>query len=100
MYGTNGRQLREELTTLLRQHRIQQRLGGPGSHSIPATTTPEQLEQLGAQIQRYRYAALAWGIQAGVAADPPEGPGGNGARRPPEELRIPLNTRTHTSPST
>ena len=60
MYGTNSRQLREELTSLLRQHRIQQRLGGPGSHSIPATTTPEQREQLGAQLQRFRYATLAW----------------------------------------
>ena len=29
-YGENGHQLRSELTTLLRQHRIQQRLGGPG----------------------------------------------------------------------
>jgi hypothetical protein len=90
MYGTNGRQLREELTTLLRQHRIQQRLGGPGSHSIPATTTPEQREEFGQLIQRYRYAALAWCLHAVVAADPRPGLESTSSRGPAEELRFRL----------
>lgn len=90
MYGTNGRQLREELTTLLRQHRIQQRLGGPGSHSIPTTTTPEQREQLGEQIQRFRYATLAWCLHAVAAADPRAGLERTSSRGPAEELRFRL----------
>jgi hypothetical protein len=70
MYGANGNQLRAELTTLLRQHRIQQRLGGPGTHTAPESTTAEQRELLGKQIQRYRYATLAWCLNGVVAADP------------------------------
>lgn len=69
-YGETGSKLRAELTTLLRQHRIQQRLGGPGSYTVPEWTTAEQRELLGQQIQRYRYAALAWCLQAVVAANP------------------------------
>ena len=69
-YGENGAQLRSELTTLLRQHRIQQRLGGPGIHTVPESTTLEQRELLGEQIQRYRYATLAWCLHAAVAANP------------------------------
>ena len=97
MYGTNGRQLREELTTLLRQHRIQQRLGGPGSQSIPVTTTPEQREELGQQIQRYRYAALAWCLHAVVAADPRPGLEGTSSRGPEEELRFRLTRSVNMS---
>jgi hypothetical protein len=33
-YGANGGQLRDALATLLRQHRILQRLGSAGSHTI------------------------------------------------------------------
>lgn len=95
MYGTNGRQLREELTTLLRQHRIQQRLGGPGSHSIPATTTPEQREELGQLIQRYRYATLAWCLHAVAAADPRAGIEGTSSRGPAEDLRFRLTRSTN-----
>src|SRR3954449_1530679 len=69
-YGENGSQFRAELTALLRQHRIQQRLGGPGIHTVPESTTAEQREQLGEQIQRYRYATLAWCLHAVVAANP------------------------------
>lgn len=69
-YGENGHQLRSELTTLLRQHRIQQRLGGPGIHTVPESTTAEQRALLGEQIQRFRYAALAWCLHAVVAANP------------------------------
>jgi hypothetical protein len=92
MYGTNGRQLREELTTLLRHHRIQQRLGGSGSHSIPVTTTPEEREHLGEQIQRFRYAALAWCLHAVAAESPRSGTNGSSgrARGPAGELRFRL----------
>ena len=92
MYGENGRRLRTELTTLLRQHRIQPRLGGPGSHTIPVTTTREQREALGEQIQRFRWATLMWCRQAVDAANP----GGKLAqmmvqyRRPSDELHYRL----------
>jgi hypothetical protein len=91
-YGENGRQVRAELTTLLRQHRIQQRLGGPGIHTVPETTTPEQRELLGEQIQRYRYAALAWCLHAAAAANPRINLEGTSARSrgPAEELRYRL----------
>jgi hypothetical protein len=69
-YGENGGQIRSELTTLLRQHRIQHRLGGKGLHTLPETTTPEQREQLGQLIQRYRNATLGWCLHAVVAANP------------------------------
>jgi hypothetical protein len=68
MYGENAGQLRAELTTLLRQHRIQQRLGGKGLHSLPETTTVEQRERLGQQISRYRHGVLVWCLQATRAA--------------------------------
>ena len=97
MYGTNGRQLREELTTLLRQHRIQQRLGGPGSQSIPVTTTPEQREEFGQLIRRYRYAALAWCLHAVVAADPRPGLESTSSRGQAEELRFRLTRSINVS---
>ncbi|GAB3662649.1 hypothetical protein GCM10027596_24580 [Nocardioides korecus] len=83
-YGENGHQLRSELTTLLRQHRIQQRLGGSGTYTVPASTTAEQRELLGEQIQRYRYAALTWSLHAVVAANP-----GMNLERPAERSRGP-----------
>lgn len=73
-YGETGGLVRGGLTTLLRQHRIQQRLGGQGLHSVPETTTLEQREELGRLIQRYRHAALEWCLQA-VAAVGPSDPG-------------------------
>jgi hypothetical protein len=97
MYGTNGRQLREELTTLLRQHRIQQRLGGQGSRSVQVTTTPERREELGQLIQRYRYAALAWCLHAVVAADPRPSLEGTSSRGPAEELRFRLTRSINMS---
>lgn len=91
-YGENGRQVRAELTTLLRQHRIQQRLGGQGLHTVPESTTPEQREELGQLIQRYRYAALAWCLHAAVAARPKVALEGTTerSRGPAEELRYRL----------
>lgn len=70
MYSENGGQLRAELSTLLRQHRIQQRLGGAGSHTIPETTTVDERQLLGEQIVRYRHSALVWSRQAVRAANP------------------------------
>ena len=52
MYGENGGLLRAELATLLRQHRIQQRLGGPGTHTVPESTTAEERKALGQRIGR------------------------------------------------
>ena len=70
MYGETGGLLRAELSELLRQHRIQQRIGGGGSHTVPVTTTPEERQQIGEQIRRYRQSALVWSHQATVAVAP------------------------------
>ena len=70
MYGENAGNLRTELTTLLRQHRIQQRLGGKGLHTVPETTTLEERDELGQQIARYRHGVLVWCLQAVRAANP------------------------------
>ncbi|QIK66404.1 hypothetical protein G7072_08570 [Nocardioides sp. HDW12B] len=82
------------MASLLRWHRIQQRLGGPGSHTVPVTTTPAERERMGQIIQRYRLAALTWCSQAVTAVTPraewsrTTGP----ARTPAEELRTHLDT--------
>lgn len=71
MYGDNAGQLRAELATLLRQHRIQQRLGAPRTHTVPqSTTTLEQRQAFGEQIHRYRNTVLLWCLQAVQAATP------------------------------
>jgi hypothetical protein len=92
MYGENGGLLRAELATLLRQHRIQQRLGGPGIHTVPESTTLEQREALGEQISRYRHAVLVWCHHAVRAATPSiELAGTTGfSRGPAEQLRYRL----------
>jgi len=59
MYGENGSRMRSELAVLLRQHRVQQRLGGPGS-KFRATTTAAEREEYGSLIRRYRQGILAW----------------------------------------
>lgn len=92
MYGENAGKLRTELTTLLRQHRIQQRLGGPGLYSLPETTTLDERRVLGEQIARYRHAVLLWCLQAVRAANPRinlEGTSGR-TRGPAQELRYRL----------
>jgi hypothetical protein len=99
MYGENGGHLRAELTTLLRQHRIQQRLGGPGIHTVPETTTPQEREELGKQIARFRHAVLVWCLQAVRAANPRinlEGTSGR-TRGPAEELRYRLTAAVDAS---
>ena len=70
MYGENGHLLRTELSSLLSQHRIQLRIGGPGPHTVPVTTTGEERAQIGEQIRRYRQSALTWCLQATIAVGP------------------------------
>ena len=69
-YGESAGSIRRELAMLLRQHRIQQRVGGPGSHTIPVTTTAEERAEIGWLIQRYRMSILKWCEQAVTAASP------------------------------
>lgn len=89
-YGENATRIRTELTTLLRQHRVQQRLGGRGTYRVPETTTIEQRRETGELIQRYRWATLMWCLQAVVAADPRADPNAHvsaSSRGPVDELR-------------
>ena len=60
MYGETGTAMRQELAALLRQHRVQQRLGGP----------PEAREEAGLLIRRYRQNVLLWCSQAMRATSP------------------------------
>jgi len=99
MYGENGGLLRAELATLLRQHRIQQRLGGPGIHTVSESTNAGERQALGQQIGRYRHAVLAWCLQAVRAANPRtdlEGTTGR-SRRPAEELSYRLTAAVEGS---
>jgi hypothetical protein len=68
MYGENGGLMRAELSALLRQHRIQQRIGGEGISTVAATTTTDQRRQTGELIRRYRQGVLVWCHQATIAA--------------------------------
>ena len=70
MYGENTRLLRDSLRELLTQHRIQQRIGGAGIHTVPETTTVTERQEIGEQIARYRHAVLVWCHQAMQAANP------------------------------
>ena len=70
MYGENGALMRAELTSLLRQHRVQLRIGGGGTHTVPVTTTESERQQIGEQIRRYRQSALVWCGQATRAVAP------------------------------
>lgn len=92
MYGQTSGMLREALGELLRQHRIQHRIGGAGLHTVPETTTPDERKLIGEQIARYRYAVLVWSHQAMRAANPRINLGGSTGRTrgPAEELRYRL----------
>jgi hypothetical protein len=70
MYGENAGELRDALATLLRQHRITQRLGGPGTWTAPESTTIKDRASLGEQIRTYRHGVLVWCLEALVAANP------------------------------
>lgn len=61
MYGENGAAMRRQLAALLRQHRIQLRLGGPSN--------PDR-DGLGLQIRQYRQCVLIWCSQSMEAASP------------------------------
>lgn len=108
MYGENSGLLREALGDLLRHHRIQQRIGGAGIHTVPETTTVEEREEIGEQIGRYRHAALVWCDQAMRSAAPrtvvENGTGSiagtHHARRPDDELRYRLHAAINASAST
>ncbi len=54
MYAETGAAMRAALAELLRQHRVQQRLGD----------SPSQRAEAGFQIRRYRHTVLAWCSQA------------------------------------
>lgn len=70
MYGENGALLRAELSSLLKQHRVQLRIGGGGTHTVPITTTEAERQQIGEQIRRDRQAALVWCREAVGAVAP------------------------------
>src|SRR3954454_3575432 len=70
MYGENGDLMRAELSALLRQHRIQQRIGGEGIYTVAATTTTDQRRKIGALLRRYPQGVLVWCHQATIAAAP------------------------------
>ncbi|CUR54283.1 hypothetical protein [Nocardioides sp.] len=91
-YGENGSQLRTEVATLLRQHRIQVRLGGSHGPFGQESTTMQQREELGRQIGRYRLAVLVW-CQLAVRASSPMGGVAETSirpRSPVDELRYRL----------
>lgn len=92
MYGENTGSLRSELTTLLQQHRIQQRIGGAGIHTVPMTTTTAERDEIGKQIRRYRHGVLLWSRQAVAAASPTVAIDPNAGRspRPAGELHVRL----------
>ncbi len=60
MYGETGAQMRQELAALLRQHRVQQRLG----------PTPEDRADTGTSVRAYRQAVLVWMGQTMHAVNP------------------------------
>lgn len=70
MYGENGGLMRAELSALLRQHRIQQRIGGEGTYTVAASTTADERRQIAELIRRYRQGVLVWCQQATIAAAP------------------------------
>jgi hypothetical protein len=67
MYGENAGLLRAELSSLLKQHRIQLRIGGDGTHTVPVTTSEGERVQIGEQVRRYRQSALNWCLEATTA---------------------------------
>ena len=87
MYGENGQLLRAELSSLLKQHRVQLRIGGPGTHSVPVTTTDQERARIGEQVRRYRQSALVWCLQATIAVA--DGAESRLSPRPTNPFRLP-----------
>jgi hypothetical protein len=100
MYGENSGAIRSELSTLLRQHRIQQRIGGPGIHTVPVTTTVAEREEIGHLIQRYRLGVLTWCRQALASARPGLRVNRRRAATPDIELRRRLTRTVNASTAT
>lgn len=92
-YGENVGVIRQEMTALLRQHRIQQRLGGEHLHLHSEPTTPEERAAMGRIIRRYRDATLVWCHQALEAVGPKNDISRmrQNDRTPMEDLRYRLN---------
>ena len=86
MYGENTDAIRAELSTLLRQHRIQQRIGGRGTHAVPETTTVHERAEIGRLIQRYRHSVLTWCRHA-LTISGPALPSTQAAPAPDAQLR-------------
>lgn len=70
MYGDNGALMRSELAALLRQHRIQQRLGEASANAGTSNQSAVEREGVGRQVRQYRHTILAWCAQAVLAAKP------------------------------
>jgi hypothetical protein len=87
MYGENGALLRSELSALLARHRVQLRLGGGGSHSVPVTSSRAERAEIGKQIRRYRQSVLVWCQQASRAVAPYAS--SNLSPAPPTPFRLP-----------
>lgn len=99
MYGENTRLLRDSLRELLTQHRIQQRIGGAGIHTVPETTTVTERQEIGEQIARYRHTVLVWCHQAIQAANPRINLTSARTRGPAEELRYRLDAAINANPA-
>lgn len=69
-YAESGAAIRDGLTYLLRQQRVQFRLGGNGVPVLPVETTDAERREAGGQIRRYRHTVLTWCHQAAIAGDP------------------------------
>lgn len=107
-YGETGAAIRDGLTKLLHQQRVQHRLGGNGLPDFPTKTTVAERKAAGAQIRRYRRAVLTWCLQAAIAGDPEaEDPFLRQGRKDPKgpydrfrtELRRALKTSTAAMPT-
>jgi hypothetical protein len=99
-YGENAGAIREALIALLQHHRIQQRLGGPGTYTVGESTTLAEREELGATIQRYRDTTLTW-CHLALEATSPKNDVSRGTpsnRSPVEELRFRLDRTQRTRP--
>jgi len=70
MYAENGTKLRTGLAELLRQHRIQHRIGGRGLYTVPETTSRAERAELGRLILTYRQGVLVWCRDTAHAIDP------------------------------
>ena len=77
MYGENGGHLRHALGVLAREHRIQQRLGGKGTHTVPETTTVENWQHVQAINSEGVFLGCKYAIKGmkQTGADKPESGG-------------------------